>query len=224
MPNYQLRLTRAVSTPDDVDTFLGLSQLAAMGECVDWICYEHEEDVEVSRTHVHVYYFNYAYKEKHFRDSFKFLFPEVNKVDYAISTTAGRNKGPITFEGAIKYGSRNGTLSPFSVRGYDRQVVDEVQTRLRVAAIPAQKVVRIGIQQRQHDRLMYLMREVEQWSKNNNGRHPENDDILTIIFKYMREQGQVLSDFRISELCTTLRIYRGEYQLLRANILQKLLC
>lgn len=223
MPNYQLRLSRAVSDPNQVNVFIGLSQLAAVGECVDWICFEHEEDVEVSRTHVHVYYFNYAYKEKHFRDSFKNLFADVNKTDYAIATTAGRNKGPITIQGAIKYGSRNGKLPPFSVRGFDRQYVDEVMTSFRIDAIPAVKIAKVGIQQKQYARCMYLLEECRQF-ENTNGTHPSNNDILSMIFKYMREQGQVLSDYKIKELITTMRIYRGEYELLRNNILNNLIC
>lgn len=102
--------------------------------CEESVVYEHEDG---ARTHCHVYLFNPAYKIDTLRKRCReFL---AGNAGFACSATAGKHRGPITLEGALRYASRDGQLHFKRQTGMDDAKLTEIENTFRrtKVAIPA---------------------------------------------------------------------------------------
>lgn len=211
MPNFQLRLSLpfdsiANNSTDEVNSVvILLSALAAHGACTDWVVYEHEADNEVSRTHCHIYFFNWGLSEQTFRKRFAQLFHRIEKTDFAISTTAGRSKGIITLQYAVKYASRDGALTHKLCRGFDSQIVKELEKSF-VKAIPA--IVREPHQFTKW-KLVQLFLEDLTYAEEQEGRELTKTEQTELCLDMLKEHKQVYSSHKVIEILETANIYKG---------------
>lgn len=218
MPNYQLRLTREFST-ENPDVIIGLSALAGHGACQHWIVYQHEADEQVNRTHLHVYYFDWALGEQSFRNRFKEVFPDVEAKDFAISTTAGRGKGAITINGAVKYSSKDGTIKNKVVRGFDAEAIQKIESSFVKEVIPAKPV---EPRQMTKWRLVEICKaEIEQWEKNNHSKITKTL-MVELVIEMLNEYKQVFSHHKIIEICETIATLRNDADAMKENIIKSL--
>lgn len=208
MPNYQLRLTCSVDNPETAAlVFPQLSELAAWGACTSWLLYQHPADKEVSRDHIHVYYFDWGLKEKSFRDYFARCFPDVAKTDFAISTTAGRSKGEITLEYAIKYASENGTRNAKIVRGFDAERIKNIEDSFKTQEVPVKvqeprqmtkwKLVEICLEEKKQEEKVY-------------GYKLSKSQTVDLVVDVLLTYKQVFSTHKVIEICETMAAQTGD--------------
>lgn len=214
MPNYQLRFS---DTWERIAT--NVAQLATRIGCSEWIAYEHSE--EAARTHCHIYFFNTMYKEQtvrnHVGDYLRTHYDNGNKT-YSLSSTAGRTKGPITLEGAIKYASRSGKLSCKHVAGYDTKVISKIESDFQEPdpepknemIIPA--IVKKPYQMTKWNLIEICMGEYEQFKKIEQ-REPSNRELVNLVIETLRQQKQVFSKYKVQEILYTIRANTDAYEL-----------
>jgi len=204
--NYQVRITH----PDLEHIIVALSQVAAQGNCTDWIVYQHEKDEKVSRSHFHIYYFNWCYKEDTFRTRFAEAFPHLPKADFSISARAGRRKGVITLEGAVKYGSKYGAKSAVVVRGFDIEHIKKLEQQEvsnRIVYVMNESTSKEPRQRTKWDLLQKMLYQYDEFKKDNH-RNPHKADIIKIITETLTEYKQVSSLFKIQEFYYSIKMYR----------------
>lgn len=94
--------------------------------CQESLVYEHTDG---NRPHCHLYLFDAAFKIDTLRTACRqFL---AGNTDFACSATAGKRRGSITLDGAVRYGSRNGELHFKRQTGMDDAKLTEIENTHR---------------------------------------------------------------------------------------------
>lgn len=223
MPDYQLRITRPYSHVLEAS----INVIAAFGGSIEWLIYEHEADEQVSRTHVHCYIFGWAYTHETFRKRFREQYEDLAKTDFAISTHAGRERGPVTINGAVRYASKNGTIHFKKCQGFNEETITKMEESFKTETVPAVRMIRKGIQMKRYDQVMSLMEHIAEETKRVNEnltykRELWPGEVYDVICRWAREHGQTLTEYRILELLTTIRVYNGDTDTMRDRILKKI--
>lgn len=206
--NFQVRVTREFSE----EIVNRASQIAAYGSCTEWFVYEHEADAEVNRTHCHMYFFNYGLKEDSFRNHFKVVFPDIDKKDFAISATAGRRKGPITFQYAIKYASKDGTLTVKHVRGFSIESVQKIEAEYKNREVIPAKAVEP--RQMTKWRLVEICLAEKKQEEKQRGVTLSKYDTAQLVTQILVEHKQVFSSHKVIEICETMAAHEGNFNML----------
>jgi len=214
MAPIQLRIHRAFSD----HLVLGMSTLAGYGSCSEWIIYEHNDS---ERTHCHVYFFNYGLSEQSFRNHFANAYGDVAKTDFSIKTTAGRGKGPITLEGAIKYASRDGELKCKFARGIEIKAIYQNEEQLKAIkdAIPAKvveprqmtkwKLVEICFEEMKQEEKVY-------------GHKLTKGQVVDLVVDVLLVYKQVFSTYKVIEIIETMAARDGQYEMAKEFIINSL--
>lgn len=121
MPALQARLDGAFASLGQALTSIRFR----MG-CAESVVYEHTDG---NRIHCHLYMFDAVYKIDTLRSACRqFL---TGNTGFSCSATAGKGKGPITLDGAIRYGSRSGELHFVEQTGHDPAKLTEMENTHR---------------------------------------------------------------------------------------------
>lgn len=120
MPDFQVRVNGAFA---DVTAAVESVQFA-MG-VADLVAYQHEDG---NRTHCHLYLFGAVYKIDKLRRECRRFF--TGNAEFSCKAKAGKNE-PITLEGAVRYGSRNGKLTAVHVTGFDKGRIVSLENEYR---------------------------------------------------------------------------------------------
>lgn len=86
--------------------------------CTQVLCFEHEADEDVSRTHCHFYLFDLSLSrpDDALRDHLRKM--GMPKSDFMVGLSAGKQKRSITPEGAYIYGTKNTAIEPTLTKGF----------------------------------------------------------------------------------------------------------
>lgn len=216
MTNFQLRVTRPFT-----DAFvLAMSQLAALGASTEWMVYEHEADEQVSRTHCHVYFFNWGLSEQSFRSYFKNMYGDLPKTDYALSTTAGRGKGPITLEYAVKYASKDGSIPVKFVRGFDKEQIHKIEEGYK-----KQPILAVHKEPRQMTKWKLVeicYEEAKQEAKVYNQPKLTKGQMVDLVVDVLLTHKQVFSTYKVIEIMETIAARDGDYEMAKEHIINSL--
>lgn len=199
-----------------------VNRLAIRIGCENWVAYEHPATI-AKRVHCHIYFFDTAYKIQTIRDhigDYLTTHDNIGNKVYSLSGTAGRHKGPITLPGAIKYASRDGTLTACHVAGYDMLTIRRMESDYQLPdpepeeknemIIPA--VVKKPYQMTKWLLVEICMGEYEQFKKIEQ-REPSNRELVNLVIETLRLQKQVFSKYKVQEILYTIRANTDGYEL-----------
>lgn len=209
MPNYQLRISYPW-TPDIADR---VSRFALRIGCDEWVAYQHPATI-AKRIHCHIYFFNAQYQRETVRNhigEYITTYEGGNKT-YSMSTTAGKNKGPITLEGAIKYASRNGTLGFVGkAEKYDSLALKTIEENAREdndANIYIEAEVKSKTYQRtKWEIISHCLSEYDR-EKKKLERDLTAYEVVNIVLTALKELQQVVHSYRVQEILYTIKIHR----------------
>lgn len=228
MPNYQLRISSAWNDfahgGHNEEDRIGprVHRLAIRIGCANWIAYEHPATI-AKRVHCHIYFFDATYKIQTVRDNIVVYLTTHDNVGnkiYSLSETAGRNKGPITLSGAIKYASRDGTLTASMVAGYDAQIIRRMESDFQVPD-PEPEEKNEMIMPLENKRIHQMTKwhlvdiclgEYNQFKKMEQ-REPRNRELVNMVIEVLRGQNQVFSKYKVQEILYTIRANTDAYEL-----------